>query len=64
METTTAVPRIFRLQGLFIPKKNISLSYIKYPIGFSARNPGEQQSQWPGSKNFCFLKYANVFLID
>jgi hypothetical protein len=61
METTTTVPRIFRLQGLFIPKKSISLSYIKYHIGFSARNSGEQQSQWPGSKKFCFLKYTNIF---
>jgi hypothetical protein len=50
METTTAAPRIFHLKGLFI-SKSIPLSYIRYHLGFSNRNSGQQNTLWQNNAN-------------
>jgi hypothetical protein len=53
IETTTRMPAIFHLQGLFITKK-ISFCYMKFYSGFSNIQPGEQQSQWLNNANSLF----------
>jgi len=50
METTTPVPRIFHLKGLFI-SKSIPLSHIRYHLGFATKNSGPQNTLWQNNAN-------------